>query len=381
MKASLRELDIRGDRKRFVYQTERGAALQLSYSAAHLLERRAAGADPALVAREFSEAMGRPIAVAEIEAAYTRLDNRVALAEEEEAGVPRGFAGRFRLVPASLVDRIGSRLGILFEPYIFAAVAVSALVAIAVTLRTDGIGIGLGGASFWLGYALFLGSLLVHEFGHAAAARRFGAPVGEIGATMYLIYPALYTDVTSAWRLTRAQRVTVDVGGVYFQTIVAAIVLAAGHALHFEAARAGGLLMLASCAFAMNPFLRNDGYWVLSDALGVANFGRAALRSLRAGQGGAFRGPVLVVLIAYGAGSLLVGAAIVCAVVLSVVHIVPIVPALVVALGHDLFAAHRVPAPRELNALLQLAFPVLFISSLLLRRRRGGASAMHAGKP
>ena len=43
-----------------------------------------------------------------------------------------------------------------------------------------------------------------HEFGHAAAARRGGAPPGAMGVGLYLIWPAFYTDVTDSYRLGRA---------------------------------------------------------------------------------------------------------------------------------------------------------------------------------
>ena len=42
-----------------------------------------------------------------------------------------------------------------------------------------------------------------HEFGHAAAARRGGATPGVMGAGLYLVWPAFYTDVTDSYRLGR----------------------------------------------------------------------------------------------------------------------------------------------------------------------------------
>ena len=46
-----------------------------------------------------------------------------------------------------------------------------------------------------------------HEFGHAAAARRGGATPGAMGAGIYLVWPAFYTDVTDSYRLGRWGRV------------------------------------------------------------------------------------------------------------------------------------------------------------------------------
>ena len=51
----------------------------------------------------------------------------------------------------------------------------------------------------------------------AAAAPRPGA----MGAGLYLVWPAFYTDVTDSYRLGRGGRVRTDLGGLYFNAIVA----------------------------------------------------------------------------------------------------------------------------------------------------------------
>ena len=42
-----------------------------------------------------------------------------------------------------------------------------------------------------------------------------------MGAGMYLVWPAFYTDVTDTYRLGRGGRVRTDLGGLYFNAIVA----------------------------------------------------------------------------------------------------------------------------------------------------------------
>jgi len=114
-------------------------------------------------------------------------------------------------------------------------------------------------------------ALLFHELGHAAACCRQGARVGPIGLSIYLVFPSLYTDVTDAWRLGRKQRAVVDAAGIYFSllaaTIGAVLFLTTGH-------RDFGLVAIAcdvTALFNINPFVRADGYWLVSDALGVPN--------------------------------------------------------------------------------------------------------------
>src|SRR5205814_2104414 len=69
-------------------------------------------------------------------------------------------------------------------------------------------------------YLLALLTVVFHEFGHASACRRFRGEHGEIGFCLYLIFPALYVNLSRAWRLPGRERAVIDVGGMYFQLLL-----------------------------------------------------------------------------------------------------------------------------------------------------------------
>jgi putative peptide zinc metalloprotease protein len=108
-----------------------------------------------------------------------------------------------------------------------------------------------------------------HEFGHAAAARRGGAVPGVMGAGLYLVWPAFYTDVTDSYRLGRGGRLRTDLGGLYFNAIVAVATVGVWWATKYDAI----LLLVATQVLQMLrqllPFVRFDGYHVLADLTGV----------------------------------------------------------------------------------------------------------------
>ncbi len=108
-----------------------------------------------------------------------------------------------------------------------------------------------------------------HEFGHAAAARRGGATPGAMGAGIYLVWPAFYTDVTDSYRLGRWGRVLTDLGGLYFNAIVAVGIAGAWLVTQYDAL----LLVIATQILQMvrqlTPVVRFDGYHVLADVTGV----------------------------------------------------------------------------------------------------------------
>ncbi|MBV9830873.1 MAG: hypothetical protein JOZ82_04700, partial [Marmoricola sp.] len=108
-----------------------------------------------------------------------------------------------------------------------------------------------------------------HEFGHAAGARRGGATPGAMGAGVYLVWPAFYTDVTDSYRLGRWGRVVTDLGGLYFNAIVAVGIAGIWWVTRYDAL----LLVIATQILQMvrqlTPLVRFDGYHVLADVTGV----------------------------------------------------------------------------------------------------------------
>lgn len=116
---------------------------------------------------------------------------------------------------------------------------------------------------------LMLASMVFHELGHASACRFGGAHPGEIGAGLYLMWPSFYTNVTDGYRLDRAGRVRTDLGGVYFNAVLACAFYGLFQITHYPplilAVAATLLLMVEQ----LLPFVRFDGYWIVSDLAGV----------------------------------------------------------------------------------------------------------------
>lgn len=108
-----------------------------------------------------------------------------------------------------------------------------------------------------------------HEFGHAAAARYGGSTPGVMGMGIYLVWPAFYTDVTDSYRLGRGGRVRTDLGGLYFNAIIAVAIVGVWWATGYDAL----LLVVATQILQMirqlAPLVRFDGYHVLADVTGV----------------------------------------------------------------------------------------------------------------
>ncbi len=138
----------------------------------------------------------------------------------------------------------------------------------------------LGGALAFA-VALFFAKLC-HEFGHAFMAKRAGCRVQSMGVAFMVLLPMFYTDVSDAWRVNdRRARLLIGAGGVLAELVLACIALLAWSLLPDGPGRTAAF-MLASATWIttlvinLNPFMRFDGYFLLSDFWEVDNLqGRA----------------------------------------------------------------------------------------------------------
>lgn len=118
---------------------------------------------------------------------------------------------------------------------------------------------------------------LCHEFGHAYMAKRAGCRVQSMGLAFMVMLPMFYTDVSDAWRVNdRRSRLLIGAGGVLAELLLACIALLTWSLLPDGPARTAAF-MLASATWIttlvinLNPFMRFDGYFLLSDLWGIDN--------------------------------------------------------------------------------------------------------------
>jgi putative peptide zinc metalloprotease protein len=181
---------------------------------------------------------------------------------------------RGTLLPARAASAVGSFLRPLFHWPVIAAVIAAVTGTDTWVFAVHGLGGAFGQilsnpADLLLLALLTVASAAFHECGHAAACRYGGARPGRIGFGIYLVWPSFFTDVTDSYRLSRAGRLRTDLGGIYFNLIF--ILLLAG----LYAATSAQLLLLVIAITHLEmleqlmPLVRFDGYFILSDLVGV----------------------------------------------------------------------------------------------------------------
>ncbi|MEX2586932.1 MAG: hypothetical protein WD602_02930 [Actinomycetota bacterium] len=188
------------------------------------------------------------------------------------------------MVPAQVVRRVAGPLRRLFQPRVLTGMAVGLIVLHLWLLVFDRSWLAAGVPNepstvlVLVGIALL--SAFFHEFGHAAASIYSGAVPGPIGMGIFIVWPAFFTEVTDSYRLGRSGRVRVDLGGVCFNLwlvlLFGQLYVFTGADLWLWALLIQYLIMVQQ----MLPFLRLDGYYLVSDLTGVPDLFRYLRPSL-----------------------------------------------------------------------------------------------------
>ncbi len=113
---------------------------------------------------------------------------------------------------------------------------------------------------------------MIHETGHAVAVKTHDLPMPKgLGVGMYYFFIIYYADTHESWNLPRRERAMVSVAGVYWEALALILLIPVCIFLGSAALRDFILLTHLSTLYVFNPFLKMDGYWFLSDLLGVIN--------------------------------------------------------------------------------------------------------------
>ena len=190
--------------------------------------------------------------------------------------------------------------GILFGRMGFSAFVILAALAVnGLLANTGSLAAGLANVEFtsaWTAVtlaAVFLVLKGFHELGHALATAHFlthegkRLPLIRAGIALFFFLPMPFTNTTASWQLqNKWRRAAIGAAGMYIETwiaIVAALVWASIGESDIKQALLQVMLVsgISTLFFNLNPLVRLDGYYILTDLLDQPNLATRAGRAAR----------------------------------------------------------------------------------------------------
>lgn len=129
-------------------------------------------------------------------------------------------------------------------------------------------------------------TMTIHEFAHGLTLKHFSGKVEEMGLMFLYFLPAFYCNVSDAWMLKKRERIWVTLAGGYVQIFLWALATIAWRLLAPETLASRVCLITIAVTgiqtiFNLNPLIRMDGYYLLSDYIGVPNLRKKAWTYLK----------------------------------------------------------------------------------------------------
>jgi putative peptide zinc metalloprotease protein len=118
---------------------------------------------------------------------------------------------------------------------------------------------------------------VLHELAHAYTAIRYGSKVPTMGVALLVMFPILYTDTSDTWRVKSAkERVYVGAAGMFIELYIACIATFCWGFLPDGMLKSAAFILattswVLSLVINTNVLMRFDGYYILSDFLGIQN--------------------------------------------------------------------------------------------------------------
>jgi putative peptide zinc metalloprotease protein len=266
-----------------------GQVIQMSRLLYQVTSRIDGTRGPDAIAAAVSDDLGRALSGDQVRMLLTAKLVPLGIVADEAAPAAPPMANpllalraRGTLLPEPAANVAGTVLRPLFRRPVVLAVVASVLALDFWLFAIHGLGGGVqqvlrDPVDLLVVLGLTVASAVFHECGHATACRYGGARPGRIGVGVYLVWPSFFTNVTDSYRLSRAGRLRTDLGGLYFNLIF--MLALAG--IYAGTSAEVLLLVIAVTHLEMLeqllPFVRFDGYFILSDIVGVPDlFARVA---------------------------------------------------------------------------------------------------------
>ncbi|MFZ4672330.1 MAG: hypothetical protein ACOYLT_09985 [Flavobacterium sp.] len=223
---------------------------------------------------EYIKYFGRTISVDALEEFIRERLSKCGFIEGYEKLKPRNsqsiLKAKIIILETGILEKIYTRhLNFIFETKMFYSLLFTLFSANLVVFLTHK-SVYLNTKSGFVFSILFICHIF-HEIGHAMAAKAKQSSPGNIGFGFYFVLPVFFVDLSDTWNIQKKDRIIINLSGIFFDYLIGL-----GFGLLFFITTNSLFLMIQIILFTktfynLNPFIRSDAYWVISDSLDKPN--------------------------------------------------------------------------------------------------------------
>lgn len=128
---------------------------------------------------------------------------------------------------------------------------------------------------------------VIHEFGHGLTCKHFMGECHEMGVLLLVFSPCLYCDVSDSWLLeNKWKRIMIGAAGMYIEVLLSAFAIfgwwySRDGLFNYLCLNLFFVSTVTTVIFNINPLMRYDGYYMLSDFLEIPNLRPKADRLMK----------------------------------------------------------------------------------------------------
>lgn len=195
---------------------------------------------------------------------------------------------RYRIInPDRLLSYLAPRLGFCWTRAFFLCSLVMIVCSGAISWTNShelitAFGSNLNWETVALAWLITVAVTTLHEFAHGLTCKRFGGDVSEMGVLVMFFTPCFYCNVSDAWLIPeKSKRLWITAAGGYCDLCMWAAAVVVWRITH-QATLVNYVawVVMSVCGFRglinLNPLMRLDGYYLLSDWLEIPNLRRRA---------------------------------------------------------------------------------------------------------
>jgi putative peptide zinc metalloprotease protein len=178
---------------------------------------------------------------------------------------------KIQIINAQIAGFLAKPLTVFYNPKVFWYILASLIVFIASMFLNSSQKIELTALQMPVVVGLFYLSMPIHELGHIAACKSYNLKHGGIGFGFYFVLPVMYADITNIWAANKQKRIIANMGGIFSEILYSSILLIAFLITKNPIFFVTGISLATMVVWEFNPFVRFDGYWILSDLTNTPN--------------------------------------------------------------------------------------------------------------